>query len=291
MNGHCPSLRAGETEPGLRPALACTHIIVHVFPSADLQCPNGLKCANVPKVRKKDNEPPAPFSGNEVFIIGAGHFGKRAVGVLSSRRNTSLWVVEKDERALGRITGPMVERVLAEGVPFLMDHAHLLPPATIIVPALPIHLAFEWLRKALKKNARHRRVKVPAQIKPLLPHTWEGREGSLLVSYADFRCPDDCPEPADHCTVTGKKRGKPLYELLGDIALAGFRVHVIRSRQLAPGVGGYSVGDLRGLLERVESGGDSKWLVGTACKCHGVISALAVKKKVQTQSSPWAANK
>ena len=99
-----------------------------------------------------------------------------------------------------------------------------------------------------------------------------------MVSYADFRCPDDCPEPSDHCTVTGKKRGKPLYKLLGDIALPGFRVHVIRSRQLAPGIGGYSIGDLEGLRERVEGGGNSKWLVGTACKCHGIISAVEVAK-------------
>jgi hypothetical protein len=282
MNGHCPSHRAGETKPGLRPALACSLLKVHAFLSADLQCQNCLKCAKVPKVCRKDNEPPALFSGNEVLIIGAGHFGKRAVDMLCARGNRRLWVVEKDEKALGGITAPLVERILAEGVPFLADHAHLLPPSTLIVPAVPVHLAFEWLRKALKKNFRRRRVKVPTQLKPLLPHTWEGSEGSLLVSYADFRCPDNCPEPADHCTVTGKRRGKPMYKLLGDMALPGFRVHVIRSRQLAPGLGGYSVGELKGLLGRVESGGDSKWLVGTACKCHGVVSALEVMKKVQT---------
>ena len=71
-----------------------------------------------------------------------------------------------------------------------------------------------------------------------------------------------------------------MYKLLEDMALPGFRVHVIRSRQLAPGVGGYSVGELKGLLRKVESAGDSNWLVGTACKCHGVVSALEVKKKV-----------
>ena len=220
------------------------------------------------------------FPEGSVIIIGAGHFGQRAVGVLGARGNKRLWVFEKDERALHGISAPGVERILADGVPFLKEHADLLPPSTIIVPALPVHLAFEWLRKTLKKDHFCRRVKVPAQIRSLLPHTWEGGEGSLLVSYADFRCPDNCPEPADHCTVTGKKRGKPMYQLLGDTALPGFRVHVIRSRQLAPGVGGYSVGELKGLLGRVESGGDSKWLVGTACKCHGVVSALEVKKKV-----------
>jgi hypothetical protein len=70
-----------------------------------------------------------------------------------------------------------------------------------------------------------------------------------------------------------------MYELIKSVDLPGFRVGVIRSRQLAPGLGGYSAGDMKKLVERVGSGGDLKWLVGTACKCHGVISALEVKKK------------
>ena len=69
-----------------------------------------------------------------------------------------------------------------------------------------------------------------------------------------------------------------MHDLLGSLSVEGFRVHVIKSRQLAPGVGGYSVGDLKSLMERVESGGEAKWPVGTACKCHGVISALQVTK-------------
>jgi len=233
----------------------------------------------VPKVWKKGKKSSVPFPEGSVVIIGAGHFGTRAVKVLRERGSKHLWVVEKDEKALAGITGLGVERILAEGIPFLADHAGLLPPSTIIVPALPVHLAFEWLRKALKRDYRRRRIKVPSPLKSLFPHTWEGSEGSLLVSYADFRCPDDCPEPADHCTVTGKRRGKPMYGLIEDVTLPGYRVHVIRSRQLAPGLGGYSVGELKGLLARVESGGGSKWLVGTACKCHGVVSALEIREK------------
>jgi hypothetical protein len=280
MNGHYPSLRAGETEPGLWPAPACSLKKVRVFSRADLQCQNCLKCAKVTEIYRKDNDSPALFSGDDVLIIGAGHFGKRAVDVLGARRYARVWVVDKDEEALAEITAPTVERALAEGSTFLVDHGHLFPSRTTIVPALPLHFAFEWLKRALKKNHRHHRLKVPEEIRLPLPHTWEGSEGSLLVSYADFRCPDDCPEPADHCTVTGKRREKPMYELLEDISAPGFRVHVIRSRQLAPGVGGYFLGDLKGLLEDVESRGNSRWLVGTACKCHGVVSALGVETEI-----------
>jgi hypothetical protein len=216
----------------------------------------------------------AAFTGNEVLIIGAGHFGKRAADVLSPRLGTPLWVVEKDEEALRVMGGLPIARILHEAVPFLAGSFHLLHPKNVIVPAVPIHLAFEWLRRSMKGNFSVFRIEVPESIKPLLPHTWVGGEGSLLVSYADFQCPDDCPEPADHCTVTGQRRGIPLHALLSDIDLPGYRVHVLRSRQLAPGVGGYTVGDLQELLGRVESGGEGKWLVATACKCHGVVSAM-----------------
>ncbi|MBN2126224.1 MAG: hypothetical protein JW821_18130 [Deltaproteobacteria bacterium] len=118
---------------------------------------------------------------------------------------------------------------------------------------------------------------MPETIRPHLPHTWKGGEGSLLVSYADFLCPDDCPEPADFCTVTGLKRDVPLYRRLENLEVPEYHIHVVRSRQLAPGLGGYRVEDLARLLARVKDGGKRKWLVGTACRCHGTLSAMEIR--------------
>ncbi|MCF8062162.1 MAG: hypothetical protein K9M82_06575 [Deltaproteobacteria bacterium] len=110
-----------------------------------------------------------------------------------------------------------------------------------------------------------------------LPHTWIAGDGSLLVSYADFLCPEDCAEPEDGCTVTGEIR-QPLYERLAALEVPGYEVQVIRSRQLAPGLGGYSAGDLRALQARVyDAPGRGRWLIGTACRCHGTITGLEVK--------------
>lgn len=220
-----------------------------------------------------------------MLVVGAGHFGKRAVNLLSSQIKAPLWVVEEDEEALRLIAGPSIKRVLHEAVSFLVSSLHLFRPTNTIVPAVPVHLAFEWVCLLLKENVSVSRIRVPEKIKPLLPHPWDGTEGSLLVSYADFRCPDDCPEPDDHCTVTGERRRTPLHALLRGVSLPGYHVHVIRSRQMAPGVGGYTVGDLRELLERVKTAGESKWLVATACGCHGVVSAMEVRKGL-TQNGP-----
>jgi len=242
---------------------------------------------NVPYTDQKDHKShfsrktPCLFPEDCVIVIGAGHFGRRAVELLSPRRGAPLWVVEKDEEALRSVEHLPVERILQDALSFLVECFHLLHPENIIVPAVPIHLAFEWLRLSTSGAFRVSRIEAPESIKPLVPHAWAGGEGSLLVSYADFRCPDDCPEPADHCTVTGKRRGTPLYALLRGMDLPGYRVHVIRSRQLAPGVGGYKVGDLQELLGRVDSAGEGKWVVATACKCHGVVSAMEVKSETR----------
>jgi len=66
----------------------------------------------------------------------------------------------------------------------------------------------------------------------------------------------------------------PLFKLLGGLEIRDFAIHIIRSRQIAPGLGGYRVKDMIQLLEKVRKGKARKWLIGTACRCHGVLNAL-----------------
>jgi hypothetical protein len=219
-----------------------------------------------------------PLPENAVLIVGAGHFGQRAVRILSDRSKGPVYVVDKDRSQLDSVSDAHMEPIIDDGVRFLAHHFSRLSPATIIVPAVPVHLAFEWLTIYLSDSFRIKRIAVPENIRPSLPHTWQTADGSLLVSYADFRCPDDCPEPADYCTVTGKKRGKPLFQLLRETEIANFGVHIIRSRQLAPGLGGYRVDILREMLTKITSQSIENWIVGTACKCHGTVSAMEIHR-------------
>jgi len=246
-----------ETEPGLRPALT----YLNLFFQKSEMAPT-----------KKSQESKA------IIIIGAGHFGQRAATLLSSSEHSSLWIVDRDLTKLKKIGNIGAKRIAQDGVQFLAKHFSHLAPSTFIIPAVPVHLAFEWLRTYMNQKGAIEQVPVPKGIALQLPHTWDGSEGSLLASYADSRCPEDCPEPANRCTVTGKKRGTPLYRLLAQMEPRGFRVHVIQSRQLAPGVGGYRVRDLKELLGKVSEGRKGKWLVATACKCHGVVTAMQVTR-------------
>lgn len=211
-----------------------------------------------------------------VVIIGAGHFGNRAARLLSRRVDASMIVVDIQAKQLDALSDLAVRRILRDGVQFLADNFSHLKPATTIVPALPIHLAFEWLKAYYRGQYLFKTVELPRGAISSLPQVWHGKDGSCLVSYADFLCPDDCPEPI-HCTVTDERREQPMYELLGNLALPDFRVHVIRSHQLAPGLGGYTVQDLRKAKARIMQEKGGNWVLATACSCHGVVTAFQLE--------------
>lgn len=209
------------------------------------------------------------------IIIGAGHFGSRAAEILSHGTRPVV-VVEPDSERLREVANLPVWCVQEDGIEFLADKERQLDRKDYVVPAIPLHLAFEWLKRSLKESAAIKRVAVPGHISSLLPNTCPGSEGSLLVSYADFLCPDDCSEP-DFCTVTGEQR-IPLYDVLSHVEAMDFRVQVIRSQQLAPGLGGYRVGELMRLRQRVLTSENRKWLIGTSCRCHGILTGFEIER-------------
>jgi hypothetical protein len=214
-----------------------------------------------------------------VIILGAGHFGIRAAKLLTRAHGPPVWIVDKDQDSLLKTEGLPLKTILSDGISFLSNYFHWLSPANTIVPAIPVHVAFEWLKVQLQPDFLTRLIQVPGKLKSFLPHTWLGADGSLLTSYADFRCPDDCPEPANYCAKTKKARPAPLYRLLGQQDIPGYELHVIRSRQLSPGVGGYRVEDLSQLLFRVKKHGVGRWIVATACRCHGIMTCLEIAKR------------
>ncbi len=207
----------------------------------------------------------------QYWIVGAGRFGRLAFGRLRRRRAADRFrLVDISASALVAVDAPGVETVCADGVDFLAaelkDKAH----PDWIVPCLPLHLAFAWVRRRLEKTHRLVPLPVPESLRRTLPHPLEGPDGALYLSYADFACPDDCPEPADRCTVTGRPRPGMLYKTIAALSAGEVRPVVVRSRQLLPGVGGYRPGDLFGALAQVRAAPGAVALA-SACRCHGVL--------------------
>ena len=208
------------------------------------------------------------------LIIGCGHFGSRAARqLLGKRPDSKITLVDRDEEVFQKVSDLPVEKIVADAIP-CCDRVLLNGSAIeYIIPAVPFHLAFEYVLSHLRPLGA-KRTKVPAI--EGLPHPMIGATGDLYTSFADFLCPEDCPEPSEACPATGEKRHRPLFEVLEDLK-GPFESRVIRSRQLGPGVGGFPPRALVNLLETIEKrmGLNRPFLISTACRCHGVTSALS----------------
>ena len=208
------------------------------------------------------------------LIIGAGHFGARAVKALHKKYPAApLTVVDIDQGALDRLGDFPAEKVCSEGASYLEQALDRESGTDWIIPTAPIHVAFEWVRRQLTRTGRVEVIPVPVEVEVMLPNPKRGPEGQLFTSYADFRCPEHCTQPYDLCTWTGKPRKGLLYKTVQEIVFEDYRSIVVRSRQLAPGVGGYQAEALRKSLDQVMEA-SSPALYTTASLCHGVMHAF-----------------
>ena len=215
------------------------------------------------------------MSSLSYLIIGCGHFGGRAVEKLHRKDpHSKIIAVDKNEERIKNISHLPIETVICDGLFYLNKFLSEGRSANYIVPAVPFHLAFEFILSQLKSLGVKRR-KVP--ILPGVPNPMRGKKGDLYTSLANFLCPEDCPEPAQYCTVTKERRAKPLYKILMNLR-GPFESRVIRSHQLGPGMGGFRYMDLLDLLRDLREIKTPKRLIliSTASRCHGVTSALSL---------------
>ena len=210
------------------------------------------------------------------LILGAGKFGRLALNRLTRQdAAASFVVVDRDPAALTmRVDGvPGCTPVVSEAAAFLVQHLGDDGRWDWIIPMVPVHVAFHWLMAGPLAGSAWQPAAPPEAFAGLFPGAQRGTSGELYLSRARHLCPDDCAEP-EVCPVTGESRDLPLHQELASLHLAGYEIRVIASRQLAPGVGGYSprrlldlARDMRALTGNV--------LIATACHCHGVIQGLA----------------
>lgn len=210
------------------------------------------------------------------LILGGGKFGRLALERLARQDPAARFlVVDHDPAALAAMpaAGAGRTRVQQDVIAFLVDHLKAASPWDWLLPMVPVHVAYEWLRQGPLAGPPWEAAAVPERLMELAPVARRGARGELYLSWARHRCPDDCAEPAV-CPVTGESREQALDAALAGTALAGYRLRVISSRQLAPGVGGYAPGRLLDLARELDDL-EGQVLIATACRCHGVIQGLA----------------
>ncbi len=209
------------------------------------------------------------------LIIGCGHFGRRAAEqLLKKDPHSKIIAVDKNSGAFKTLSLLLIETMVCDGLSYLNQFLSEGRTVNYIIPSVPFHLAFEFILLRLKPFGA-RRAKLPSLFG--LPNPEIGKTGDLYTSLADFLCPEDCPGPSQYCTVTRRKREKPLYQVLKDLQ-GRFESKVIVSQQLSSGVGGFRLKALLALSGEIQKQKDSRRLVliSTASRCHGVTSALSI---------------
>jgi hypothetical protein len=222
---------------------------------------------------RSTSQMPKPFPPGSVWILGAGRFGRLAAERLSRRfKEADFLVIDKRADRLESVANDLgVRTANSDAIAHLAGRDF--SDDLWIVPAVPVHAAFQWLLNGTELSSRAQPIPVPDAVDRQVPNPYRVPDGTVYASYATFLCPDACSEPEDRCTYTGEPRLGNLFDELTRISVSGFRVSVLRSWQLAPGVGGYIAGQLRQLLKGVlqSEGGH---IIATCCRCHGVINAL-----------------
>ena len=214
-----------------------------------------------------------------ILVIGAGTFGRRAVDTLGAADpSTKITLVDRDSSALEQFRNRSINTVCRDGISFLAEKLTDDRPPDWIIPAIPEHVAYEWIRVDSDRLFFIEPVPVPTPVFEMLPNSVRGKNDEAYTSNADFICPDDCPEPKTLCTCTGRPRPRVLHSYLKAITYQNFKSVVVISRQLAPGVGGYTPKALLEALSFVK-GSHTPVLLSTACKCHGVVHAFKIQAK------------
>ena len=209
-----------------------------------------------------------------IWIIGAGRFGKKAVSAMKKHYpESALTVVDYNPKACEAIAEPGLTTVCMDGVSYLNHFLTDTDSPGWIIPVIPVHLAYEWIRLRLMPDISLAAVDIPENICHSLPNVFPGKTGEIFVSNASFVCPENCSEPRNQCTHTRMPRKQSLYQAIAALSCNGFLNLVLQSEQLAPGIGGIMPGALFSTLAAVRQFSESI-LLSTACRCHGVVQAF-----------------
>ncbi len=206
------------------------------------------------------------------ILIGFGKFGQLAFDRLRSKFvDAEFIIVDPSINRSSVVPGPGIWPIRNDGVEFLLSH-YQLAETDLIVPVAPFNIAGAYIF-AYYRGSEY--AILPARLADHFKNHWLIDNSTLCVSSVDFICPDDCPE-GDTCTVTGEQR-TPMHEKIEYLDFSDYDIRVLRSFQLAPGVGGYTLRSLRSLRDSLTLG--QKYVIATSCKCHAMLSAIKIQKE------------
>lgn len=209
------------------------------------------------------------------IIVGGGKYGCMAVEYLRKKRKGFV-LVDKDPNCLAvkRYKLKTAFEIDAEGEHFIQGEiatvsqlmARLKPE--YVFPTAPIHVAAELAQSRFKLELWDEAINyILANLPPSL--ILRAGRGNLIVSYnRDKDCIEKCEAP-EVCPSTHTRKPCTMDRLMKFACPEGF---ILISHQLAPGLGALKGSELLEFFAQVEK--KDKFVVATACDCHGFFTAL-----------------
>lgn len=202
------------------------------------------------------------------LVVGGGRYGERAVRYLTGQERRFI-IIDPDPDCRAALAAREAGNtcVLEGGLDVALKAFSEYSPEYVF-PTAPVHVAAGLACESAGF------VESPGGIRVLLDLIPPGlvlstKDGSVYLSLnREATCIPDCPSP-DICPVTGEDRTVPLHEMLRQLLPDAF---ILESVQLAPGLGALRGSDVAELLGWIE--GKERVAVGTACRCHGVLTVL-----------------
>jgi hypothetical protein len=214
------------------------------------------------------------------LIIGGGKYGCYAIEYLRQQKKAFL-VVDTDPNCLAAKRFKLEasdssvsdgERFVCGGLPKVIELIDGLKP-DYVFPTAPVHIAADLIKMKFELMPWSEGV---AALIPRLPEVVILQVGSekLVVSFNQgHECIEKCSMP-EVCPSSGIRKPCSMTKLM---RFASPEAFILISYSMAPGMGALKVSELFELFKWVKA--KEKFVVGTACDCHGVFSAFQKRKK------------
>ena len=216
------------------------------------------------------------------LIIGGGKFGCYAIEYLRQQKKAFL-VVDKDPKCLAvkRFKLKTSESPISEGegyvcggLPDVLELIDELKPEYLF-PTAPVHLAADLAKTKFELVPWGEAI---ASILPNLPEVVVLEAGSerLVVSYNKYHnCIERCSMP-DICPSSGVEKPCTMISLM---RFASPEAFILISYSMTPGMGALKGDELVEFFNWAKT--KEKFIVATACDCHGVFSAFQKHDKAE----------
>ena len=214
------------------------------------------------------------------LIVGGGKYGCYAIEYLRQKKKDFLVVdINSNCLAVKRFSLKTFENHSSKGEGFVnggllkvLDLIDEMKPEYVF-PTAPVHIAADLAK--IKFNLVPWSEAITA-ILPKLPLVvvLQAESGKLVVSFNKGReCIEKCSMP-EVCPSSGIKKPCTMTQLM---RFASPEAFILISYSMAPGMGALKGSELSELFKWAET--KERFIVATACDCHGVFSAFKKRNK------------